>query len=605
MTIQRRRFLLGTAAVPAAYTFMFGKQAVGATGLRQRVRPFSSHWPKPSAWEALERSITGKLIKPEPMFAACVTDPATAQCTNDISHLKNPFYLGDHPAGTQVSGWLDAWTSTPSEFVVLAENSDDVAAAVTFAAENNLRLVVKGGGHSYQGASNAPDSLLIWTKRLNELKLHDEFIPASGTGRTPPEPAVTVGSGAIWADIYDAVTTKAGRYVQGGGCTSVGVAGLVQSGGFGSFSKYFGMVAAGLLEAEIITADGRIRTVNAYQDPDLFWAIKGGGGGAWGVVTKLTLKTHSLPADVGVVQGKIKAQTDTAFRRLITEFIAHYETYLFNRHWGEKISLDPGNTLSISMESIGLSGAEVEAAWLPFKEWVQAQDDLSIEEEIEIQTLPTRHYWDPNYYAANNDNSFVRDPRPGSPAHHVWWKGDSEQAGAFIVAYESTWLPKSSLASRNQSQLAEALINASRLWSLSLHLNKGLAGAAKTEIDEAADLPTNPAVADAFALVIISAEGSTTFINAPDSRPDLTRARKAAQRIDYAMRVLKQMIPTSGAYVAESSFYQKDWQDAYWGDNYQRLRDIKDKFDPSGLFFVNNGVGAEDWSRDGFMKLKE
>src|SRR6266567_8885374 len=94
---------------------------------------------------------------------------------------------------------------------------------------------------------------------------------------------------------YDAVTTKAGRYVQGGGCTTVGVAGLVQSGGFGSFSKNYGTAAASLLEAEVVTADGKVRIANACTNSDLFWALKGGGGGSFAVVSKMTLRVHDLP----------------------------------------------------------------------------------------------------------------------------------------------------------------------------------------------------------------------------------------------------------------------------------------------------------------------
>ena len=83
--------------------------------------------------------------------------------------------------------------------------------------------------------------------------------------------------------------------MQGGGCMTVGVAGLIQSGGFGSFSKAYGMAAASLLEAEVVTADGAVRIANACTNPDLFWALKGGGGGSLGVVTRLTLRTHELP----------------------------------------------------------------------------------------------------------------------------------------------------------------------------------------------------------------------------------------------------------------------------------------------------------------------
>src|SRR5438552_1057736 len=83
------------------------------------------------------------------------------------------------------------------------------------------------------GTSNAADSLLIWTHAMHEVTLHDAFIPEGYEGRQAAQPAVTVDAGALWSHVYDAVTTRAGRYVQGGGCMTVGVAGLVQGGGFG------------------------------------------------------------------------------------------------------------------------------------------------------------------------------------------------------------------------------------------------------------------------------------------------------------------------------------------------------------------------------------
>ena len=135
---------------------------------------------------------------------------------------------------------------------------------MNFAREHNLRLVVKGGGHSYQGTSNAPDSLLIWTRHMQDVTIAD-FVPQGCQATDAPQRAVTVGAGAIWLQAYDAVTTKAGAYVQGGGCTTVGVAGLIQSGGFGSFSKHYGLAAAGLLEAEVVTADGKVRSRTPAQ----------------------------------------------------------------------------------------------------------------------------------------------------------------------------------------------------------------------------------------------------------------------------------------------------------------------------------------------------
>ena len=254
-----------------------------------------------------------------------------------------------------------------------------VVAAVDFAREHHLRLVIKGGGHSYLGTSNAPDSLLIWTRAMNRIELHDAFV-AHGCDGAAPQPAVSVGAGAIWMQVYDAVTTRAGRYVQGGGCTTVGVAGLIQSGGFGTFSKNYGTAAGSLLEAEIVTADGAVRIVNACSDPELFWGIKGGGGGSLGVVTRVTLKTHDLPDWFGGAFMTIAAASDAAFRRLIGGFIDLYRNRLFNPYWGEGVEFRHDNTLAVSMISQGLDraagggclatvprlGREVAAASLPW-----------------------------------------------------------------------------------------------------------------------------------------------------------------------------------------------------------------------------------------------
>src|SRR5262249_16830492 len=243
--------------------------------------------------------------------------------------------------------WVDAWTTQPSAYAVAARNANDIAAAVNFAREHNLRLAIKGGGHSYQGTSNAPDSLLIWTRHMHDIEMHDAFVPQACERTLAPTPAVTLGAGTIWMQAYDAVTTKAGKYVQGGGCTTVGVAGLIQSGGFGSFSKHYGTAAGSLLEAEVVTADGQIRIANACTHPDLFWAIKGGGGGSFGVVSRVTLRVHDLPESFGAAILSINASSDDAFRELLKRFVAFYREHLFNDHWGEQVYISPRNALGI------------------------------------------------------------------------------------------------------------------------------------------------------------------------------------------------------------------------------------------------------------------
>jgi FAD/FMN-containing dehydrogenase len=151
---------------------------------------------------------------------------------------------------------------------------------------------------------------------------------------------------------------------------TVGVAGLILGGGFGNYSKAYGLAGASLLEAEIVTADGEVRIANACSNPDLFWALKGGGGG-FGVVTRVTLRTHELPDFFGSVSATIKAASDDAYRRLIAKTVEFYREALFNPHWGEQTVLARGLAV-ISMVFQGLDQQQAETVWRPFFDWVSA-----------------------------------------------------------------------------------------------------------------------------------------------------------------------------------------------------------------------------------------
>jgi len=473
-----------------------------------------------------------------------------------------------------------------------------VAAAVNSARDNNLRLVVKGAGHSYQGTSNAADSLLIWMRGMNKVTLHEAFVPQGCEGKIAPLPAVTAEAGAVWIDLYHAVTSEAGRYVQGGGCADVGVAGLVLSGGFGSFSKGFGVAAAGLLEAEIVTGDGAVRIANACTNPDLFWAIKGGGGGNWGVVTQLTLRTHDLPEFFGGAWGAIKAQSDDAFRRLIAHFLAFYADNLFNPHWGEQVALGPDNTLKLSMVCQGLDNAHASSIWQPFFDWVKGSpQDFSLSDSHGAGAIAARHFWD----VAGNP-FMIADRRAGAPNYHGWWRGDQDQVGAFLHGYESLWLPASFLQEGERQRLADALFTATRYKKVGLHFNKGLAGAPAEAIAAAKDTATNPVVTKAFALAIIADGEGPRYPGLAGPALDVTAARKDARSIDLAAAELARIAPDAGSYVSESNYFNPRWQAAYWGANYPRLQAVKAKYDPDGLFFTHNGVGSEGWSADGFTR---
>ncbi len=571
---------------------------------KSRVRPSDPAWPSAAEWDVLRRAVHGNLFEPAPLLADCIQAPAGASCAATLGHLRNPYFLGDQASGTQLSGWLDAWEPANSRYAVACRTAQDVVAAVNFGRERNLRLVVKGGGHSYQGTSNAPDSLLIWTHPMRAVNLHDRFVGKGCEGFEDPSPAVTIEAGALWMDAYDAVTTRAGRYVQGGGCATVGVAGLVQSGGFGSFSKRYGTAAGWLLQAEVVTADGVLRTVNLRNDPELLWALKGGGGGSWGVVTKVTLRTHELPAYFGAAYGAIKAASDAGFRRLIRRFLDFYSDNLFNPHWGESVSIGQDNVLKISMVSQDLDTGTAHAIWSAFFEKaLAAPGEFTFIEEPGAVSRPARDWWNAQERRRRGSKSVVFDDRPGESATHAWWSGDQEQVGAFLYGYDSAWLPASLLGAANRDRLADALFLASRHMSVELHFNKGLAAAPNEAIKAAQVTAMNPAVVDAFALAIVASGGLARYGGMPGLPADDSRARQDAAEVARAMDRLLDINARPGSYVSESNFFNHRWQDAFWGGNYKRLLDIKRRYDPQGLFFVHHGVGSEEWSADGFSRL--
>ncbi len=600
-----RRGLLKSAGAISLTPLAWSPHLASAAPAR-RVRPSEPAWPARASWDRLNRDVGGRLVTVQSPLAACHAASDDTACRRVLEQLQNPYFIRDQAGLTQTSGWAEAWLAAPSAHAVAARQTSDVLAAVNFARDNNLRLVVKGGGHSYQGTSNAPDSLLIWTRHMDAIALHDGFVGVGCAATQAPQPAVTVGPGAIWMHTYDAVTTQGGRYVQGGGCATVGVAGLIQSGGFGSFSKQYGLAASGLLEAEIVTADGAVRITNSCTHPDLFWGIKGGGGGSLGVLTRLTLRTRELPATFGAAFGTIRAASDAAFRRLIARFTSFYAGALFNTHWGESVTFRPDNTIQIHMVFQGLDEAQADSVWRSFLDWVvAAPGDFTLAPAPRMLTAPARRFWDPTFLEKAAPGLLVADDRPGAPAANMLYAGDRHEAGQFIAAYDSAWLPASLLREDQQGRLADALFASTRHWQIALHFNKGLAGAPADEIEAARDTAMNPAVLDAFALAIAGATGPAAFPGIPGHEPDLAASRRHAAALGRAMGAIHELVPNAGSYLSESNFFNDRWQSAFWGDNYKRLAAVKQTYDPAGLFTVHHGVGSEAWSADGFTRIAE
>lgn len=185
--MRRRELLAALAAQPLLMPVLDRLAAVAAISPRRgssRVRPGDPDWPSPAEWDGLRQRVGGRLIAVQSPLQPCREAPISEACRTLFRELKNPYYIGDEVGLTQTTGWVDAWTLEQSAFAVAAETAADIAAAVDFARERNLRLVVRGGGHSYLGTSNSEDSLLIWTRRMAGIELHDAFVPR-GTNAAP------------------------------------------------------------------------------------------------------------------------------------------------------------------------------------------------------------------------------------------------------------------------------------------------------------------------------------------------------------------------------------------------------------------------------------
>lgn len=164
-------------------------------------------------------------------------------------------------------------------------SADEVQHAVCFAASNQLLLSVRGGGHSAPGYGTNDGGMVI------------DLSPMKGITVDPAKRTARAEGGVIWRE-FDAATQEHGLATTGGTVSNTGVVGLTLGGGLGWLMGKHGLSVDNLISAEIVTADGALRIASAAENPDLFWALRGGGGN-FGVVTALTFRLHAVGQILG------------------------------------------------------------------------------------------------------------------------------------------------------------------------------------------------------------------------------------------------------------------------------------------------------------------
>ncbi|MFE0026970.1 FAD-binding oxidoreductase [Amycolatopsis sp. NPDC059021] len=228
MALTRRTFLLATGSVPAVLAAADG-------------------WPGRDRWERLRRRLSGPLFRP-----------------------------ADAGYETARQGFMALYDQRPAA-VARCLRGEDVQRCVEFAAAHRIPISARSGGHSYAGYSTVDGGLVVDLSRLNAVRVGRD-------GRAE------IGPGARLGPIYAALG-GAGRLLPAGTSPVVGIAGLALGGGIGVLARKYGLTCDRLVAARLVTADGRLHTVSAESEPDLLWALRGGGGGNFGIVISFTFDT--------------------------------------------------------------------------------------------------------------------------------------------------------------------------------------------------------------------------------------------------------------------------------------------------------------------------
>jgi len=216
--------------------------------------------------------------------------------------------------------------------------------------------------------------------------------------------------------------------------------------------------------------------------------------------------------------------------------------------------------------------------------------------------IPPRQMWTADYWEKNHPGFVTRNTSKNARPGEFWWAPNTKLGYGFNYAYQSWWQPLKLLNKTQIAKTAATFFEASRHNEVLWYINKGLAGASPEAISRSRKTSMNPNVYDAVALVMMRTR-SEAFHLAEKGPPAMTTAiKEKIDGIHKAMQLIVAMSPRAGTYVNESDYFLDNWQAAYWGENYGKLLEIKNQYDPQGLFYCHHCVGSELWEQGGMSR---
>ncbi|KAH6908858.1 FAD binding domain-containing protein [Coprinopsis sp. MPI-PUGE-AT-0042] len=573
------RFRANCFALLSAWFFLVEVQAQ-----RQQCRCLYGQrcWPSADAFNALSTQLSQPLIRPVPPALPCYSgDPESSQACSEVrarydngtwrsglpGAMQNVnFEAYIDPNGTVAACYLDTTLQAPCDqgsippVGVDARTPEDVQAAVKFAKQHRLKLVVKNTGHDYLGRSTAKGSFLVWVHHMKDISLHDAFIPVGGPNKEK-QAAITLGAGVQWIEAYTAAH-QAGRMVVGGVSAggSVGAAGgWVMGGGHSANSAAYGLGVDNVLQFTVVTSDGKHVVANAYTNPSLFWALRGGGGGTFGIVTSATYKTYPVQP-VSAVFLIANFSSPAVTEDVVTEYVRLHPS-IAEKGWGGYSTLT-SNHLQFFYISAKSTLEEANASFGPFFQTVlEKTNGTGLNFTV---TYPSFYNW---YIDIINNNT--------------------GQVGGRVEI--SSRLLSTDIAKRKPRDVAKtmvSLIEGGKTSSVSWNFVAG--GAVSRQDPESTGL--NPSWRKAVAEVYI-VEGWK------DGTPS-SEIQRLRQRLVEGTKALDTFSVNSAAYLNEAMLHEPDFRKSFFGSHYPRLKKIKREVDPEGLFVVPLGVGSEDWDKD-------